>query len=879
MDPVKENSGSKTVFDMILEWSKKCPAWQKDALRRIVSTGKLTDKDFEELLDICKGEHGGDISNLAIEPLSAEHLPAAADAGKSLSLVSISDVAGVNQLAPGQTLSFESSGITIIYGQNGTGKSGYSRILKRACRARHRGEIIPNIHSSDREIKATAKLSVVSDNGESETLNWKDSKVAIEKLSTITVFDRECATEHIQDGHGVWFRPFGLDIPDDLAKACDILKQKIEQEENALKLQKNDIFINQIWSPNTTIGKILSNLTYNTDINIIKSLPELSKVEKARLSELRNILDKDPTIAAKEQQEKANDLKQAISYLRKIFDGCCDKNLDEIFSLATVAKNKREAARAAASSAFGDVEISGVGESVWQSLWESARAYSNSLEGDSHQFPPILGDFCVLCHQQIDTEAANKMAKFEEFVKGHTEVKAKEAIRKCNIAVEALTDLPIEISKVSSVLHILRNTHDEIAGSIKKFLAMARLRRFQTIKDLWNDQKKPRMAEGTPPISEIESVILTAENYAGSLIGEKANITRKNLESEKNELVDKEQAKSLIQTAELEIERQKQLNILAKCKGDMSTRPISLLGGRIADEIITAKLHDRFEEEISELAGNDLSVKVEFNKSGSKSGIPNYQVKLSADSTTRVHDILSEGEQTCVALAAYLAELATAEHNSALIFDDPVTSLDHKWRAKVAERLVKESAIRQIVIFTHDRVFINDIFELAEEHNVPANGSLLYRTKTAVGFVKDELPRRTAQVKQRIAELEKKVMDAREVNENGTSEEYHAIVGEFYNDLRTTWERTLESVAFANVINRYRDQITIRNLDKVTALSKSDVVTIKLGFKKCHRHITGHDASDAHDIQPPDPDQLDKDVMAIKDWVTDFNNRAKKAEA
>src|SRR5207247_1965538 len=78
-----------------------------------------------------------------------------------------------------------------------------------------------------------------------------------------------------------------------------------------------------------------------------------------------------------------------------------------------------------------------------------------------------------------------------------------------------------------------------------------------------------------------------------------------------------------------------------------------------------------------------------------------------------------DGEKTCVALAAFLTELATATHRSALVFDDPVTSLDHRWRPQVARRLVEEATSRQIIVFTHDLIFVNDLVDLAERAHRP----------------------------------------------------------------------------------------------------------------------------------------------------------------
>lgn len=137
----------KTVLETILAWSEDRPVWQRDALRRIVAKGRLDADDHKELLDLCKQGKGWKNGSTKSVPLGKIHLPANPGQGAAVSLVSLADVEGVNNLAPGQTLGFEETGITIVYGDNGAGKSGYARILKRACRARHTGKIEPNVYA------------------------------------------------------------------------------------------------------------------------------------------------------------------------------------------------------------------------------------------------------------------------------------------------------------------------------------------------------------------------------------------------------------------------------------------------------------------------------------------------------------------------------------------------------------------------------------------------------------------------------------------------------------------------------------------------------------------------------------------------------------
>jgi len=143
----KPTASAKTVLESILDWSEDRPAWQRDALRRIVAKGRLDHTEISELVDLCKQGSGAKGIVLKPGPLAKGHLPANPGQGAAVSLESITAVAGVNNLAPGQTFAFGTEGITIVYGDNGAGKSGYARILKRACRARHAGKIEPNIYA------------------------------------------------------------------------------------------------------------------------------------------------------------------------------------------------------------------------------------------------------------------------------------------------------------------------------------------------------------------------------------------------------------------------------------------------------------------------------------------------------------------------------------------------------------------------------------------------------------------------------------------------------------------------------------------------------------------------------------------------------------
>ena len=103
----------------VLTWSRNIPVWQKDALRRLISSSELlSNKDIIELTELCKN------SKLQNDPLASKHVTAQNSGAPTVRLKALRNVQNVNALADKQSLSFEPKGVTLIYGDNGAGKSG-----------------------------------------------------------------------------------------------------------------------------------------------------------------------------------------------------------------------------------------------------------------------------------------------------------------------------------------------------------------------------------------------------------------------------------------------------------------------------------------------------------------------------------------------------------------------------------------------------------------------------------------------------------------------------------------------------------------------------------------------------------------------------------
>src|SRR5690606_34438447 len=159
------------------------PQWLQIAATRLLQQSELTDKDVSELATLCQQEADGKL------PKTTCSFPANAfsqGAAGSLRLCSISEIEGVNALAPKKPLEFGKGNITIVYGNNGAGKSGYVRLLKHVCGARETGILHRNVYKPDSALQK-ACISFEQD-GVTKSHMWSGQGIC-EDLSSVDIFD------------------------------------------------------------------------------------------------------------------------------------------------------------------------------------------------------------------------------------------------------------------------------------------------------------------------------------------------------------------------------------------------------------------------------------------------------------------------------------------------------------------------------------------------------------------------------------------------------------------------------------------------------------------------------------------------------------------
>ncbi|EMI55099.1 AAA family ATPase [Rhodopirellula sallentina] len=282
---------------------------------------------------------------------------------------------------------------------------------------------------------------------------------------------------------------------------------------------------------------------------------------------------------------------------------------------------------------------------------------------------------------------------------------------------------------------------------------------------------------------------------------------------------------------------------------------------------MTDQLRNAFADEIRKMQQGVRRLNVELVAAEGKHGRTFYRVQLVGASNAQIGTIVSEGEHRCIALAGFLSELATEPTKSTVVFDDPVTSLDHHWRGCFAHRLVEESADRQVIVFTHDLVFLHDLLDGASERSLPVQIQQLEARRATAGIVDEGLPWDARSVASRLDTLEKDIRTARTLYENHEDEPYKAKIEGVYGRLRATIEKVVEEQIFCRVVVRHRDYINLKELPKTVAVTSDHCTRIKNLFSKCCDITDAHHRSPSRGFSVPAPADVLNDVAELKSIV------------
>lgn len=864
------------VLEDILEWSANRPLWQRDALRRIITQESISDEDIEELLLLCLSQQGiteTDHPPPIPQPLATDHLPSGGGSVGCTKLVSLKDLQGVNALADGQEMGFGGDGLTIIFGYNGSGKSGYARVLRSMCHARNTGgRILRNAYVADSQPVPSATIDYqVDETNHTET--WQQGHNPPADLARVSFFDADCAAVHVDEANDLAYTPFGLDVLPRLASVCGQVSERIRERIQACENELPAALASPQAADGTDVRTMLNGLDEESSIESFQQTSILSEQETERISELKEILNTDPAVRAQDLRNAARrltQLAQNIESMQSVFSR--EAVIDIQDKLETVV-GARSASAVAAKDAFSTQPLDGLGTQAWQQLWEAARKFSRDVAYPGREYPVIEdGARCVLCLQSLGDDAKARLTTFESFVQAETQKAVDSLLGELNATLGNIRQVKAGLSAYKNILHDLPTDQSDLIGAVRKFCRCAWRIKRRIIESCHEEKWVSPMVLPDSPQYELEIYTVGLSQRAEELEHVAEANDRNEYRNEYKQLVARQWLAEEIAEVEAEISRQKVLSNLKRSFGSAGTTGLTRRSAELANTYVTDTLSDQLDQEINNLGIDYLDVGLDTL--GGRLGHQRFKIILrKADDSMTVHDILSEGEFRAIALAGFLAELSTEETHSSLIFDDPVSSLDQRWLRKVARRLVELATERQVIIFTHDLVFLNRLIGFCEERRVPIRQYYLHRGPTHPGECLDGLPWTAMRVKARIGRLKDMLQTAEAIHRRDGEEAYELEAGRIYGLLREAWEGAVEEVLLNGVITRFDTDIHTRQLDKVSDISDEDIQKINEAITKASQFMAGHDVAGAIADPTPGPAELRDDIARLETWATEVRRR------
>lgn len=868
-------------FTSILAWSTTWPDWQRDALRRIVTSGPLNAEGLKELAAICRAKHGllpATGSAPAAVPLTAVHTPGGADGTVSVSLSKLSGLQNVGRLPNDQEIVFGNTpGLTVIYGENGAGKSGYARVIKKACRARGTPQDIkPDAFAAGAAGPAKAKIGCRV--GTVDTpVDWTDGSAADPRLGNIFVFDSFSARVHVGEDGPACFKPRGLDVVPELAKACDTIKAELQAEIDAEYKKIKDA--RDGWGRNgpTAVAKLVNAIDASTDPAKIEAAAMFTDADEKRLAAIIATLSTHPKVKAADTTAAAKRIRTFAETAQNRSVSVDDTAMQALGEAIKEAETTAKAAKAAAGPELKDTDLPGSCSDVWRKLWDAAKAYSVAHAYPGKAFPVTeAGAKCVLCQQPLQLEAIDRYARFNRFVAEETRKQAEAAKAKVMAlkpGVDSLRAIGTEAANIKADLD------REAAGTfavVEAFTEAVDARIAHAQKCLKEGTWTDAPALPASPCAALVTVADTLDKRAKEEEAAADPKKKQELEKERDELTDKKWLAGKKEECKAQIGRYKHVAKLENCRDDCTTNAITIKSGELHEIYVTEKFCKAFEDELAGLGLKTLPVKLDAAK-GAK-GERRFGVKLNGTTNAKVGDIASEGEHRCIALAAFMAELSQASHKSALVFDDPVSSLDHARRGKVAKRLVKEASERQVVVFTHDIVFLCELFDATEAAASPVQYLHLCWNGDKPGFCQPGLPWDWRKYTDRIDALEKeqrRIAASWSTVPNPTNV---ADIRSAYTHMSATLERIVQDLILNGVIGRYRGWVKVECIKEVVGFPESECVELQRIDKKCSDVTCRHDPAAAKNAPVPDPAEFLQDLNALKSLVEQVKARRKASK-
>lgn len=853
-----------TLNEELANWVATRPDWQKDAVTRFCRNETLSANDVIAIVNqLIEGTYP------PAPDISTADVPGSTAAGDPVTLSQVANVAGVNALLSGQTLSFSASGLTVIFGNNSSGKSGYARLIREAVTARVKsGQLLGDVFAENETPQtATIGYSVGAD-----PTSWQLGDSQSLDLSRIRFYHEDCGDAYVTKASEVDYQPSALTILDQLSNTCEMLTAEMGN-----RLSANDAGRPQFPAPHpdTAASRFLSSLSPDTTPEAIEAATTLYGEHDVRLSkylaEEARLKGSDPNKEKSRLTKLSRDWSTIAAHTKDLGSSLNQEALEALKCQLGKADQLREAARIASAQSFDSEPVASVGSETWRALWDAAREFSLTDAYHDHEYPFTREDaVCVLCQQPLSAQAADRLTRLEAFVADTTSRDADAAAASLAAIKNRLDQFRTLPSTVSSAASRLQDGGEEVQDTLAWLESAVQT---ATVAIKWIDDENDAEPE---PVLDTISGAAAERSQALNQLAEDIDATTfaQTLATTSKEVIELQDAKALSEARSAigsEVARLRQRKKIEDARRLTATNSITTKRGELTESYVTQEVRDHFTRETERL---ELR-RVTLNRTGRgrEKALKHRPSLVGSRHDAEVEVVLSEGEQTALGLAGFLTEVELDASFSGIIFDDPVSSLDAGRRTRVAQRLIELAAKRQVIIFTHEITFVQALLKEAKRRSVAVESRSVQRMGgSQPGLVSDQLPWTAQDIPQRINGLESELASLKKVRAGLTDEQYAEQIGSLTGRLSEALERAVNLHIVNELVDRGTNEVHPTMLKILPKFTQDDHDEYQAAYAKTSSWAARHDNAPEENYVPPTIDEVKQEVA----WLRGWHSRVKK---
>lgn len=827
-------------------WAQDQESWIQKLVARVLSSGKaLSVDELDQLYVTACIERGilegpvGKQPDLNVSDVDGEQ-------EISLVITAIDDIQNVNALVSGAHFEFGPN-LTIVYGENGSGKTGVSRIVKRAAGERNTEEILHNVLDGEAATDPSATIKIELDGVGSE-IPWKN-EVGIDPLTAVRVFDSYSVNLHVDKELNYMVVPASLTLFELVSEDVGEVKRRIAEQITTVSESTEPI--ESEFNDGTDIHELVTKLKVDTPLDDLEGLAGLSPTQTKHLEQLRADLAGLTEDGLNQQLKSiAEDIgfiivvNVVIEAVTAFEPDAYEKTLIELQSLKDKRKTFRE-------QLFKTIDLPGEPDDEWERFIEAGQEYRDHV-GIGHE--PGEGELCIYCMQPLKDDARKLIAKYAEFLDDSAAEKIES--QKVVLAEAKLKFEPGQLTALKGRLDGRTEVapDDDFLSDLNDFVdETIRIDGLTQTEVAIETTNVKELASGVSlPVSKKLASLKTAKEETEAKKTDQTS-AREKLRGQINPLADREKLVDVLPKIRKQRSQMALLEQLQKFSNHISYSVKSSLtdaAKQASENVLHGKFQECFSKECDDL--NTPEVALTFP---GEAGAAKRKKAVAAYPPSK---ILSEGELKSLALADFLAECTMRDETAPIMFDDPVSSLDYKRMKRVARRIAKLAETRQVIVLTHNTWFATELLDktdkkLCQFHQVDkvegrsgvvtSNANPRYELVTKIGGEINAIL--NAKRPTDAAALEKQAKDG-------------------YALIRTWCERFVESELLNKVSLRFRDNIMLGGLKGIKGEELSGAFdVIDPIYDRASDFIMGHSHALEQDNVVPTLDDLGKDFQAL----------------